>query len=224
MLCSCSGQQFKFEEPPHSPESLATSDFLASALSSRTSDWDSKFEDIQVDEAESTLKEALSLNYEEARALLGRLEFHRGNFEAALQVFQVIEIRNLTPGMAKAIVERTRQRKPRTKGNDVVLPSVMSMHSVSLLIEAILLKARSLGELGRYIALPNGMPEDIGEDCKLPDMFHKAPELLPILWTKAGYLDEATAYCWALIKPWNMEPDRFTAIQKSLARTCNNSW
>nr|XP_028962669.1 protein NPGR1-like [Malus domestica] len=64
------------------------------------------------------------------------------------------------------------------------------------------------------------MPVDIGEDCKLPDMFHKAPELLPILWTKAGYLDEAiTAYCWALIKPWNIEPDRFTAIQKSLART-----
>ncbi|KAM2593144.1 hypothetical protein TB1_042338 [Malus domestica] len=64
------------------------------------------------------------------------------------------------------------------------------------------------------------MPEDIGEDCKLPDMFHKTLELLPILWTKAGYLDEAiTAYRWALIKPWNMEPDRLAAIQKSLART-----
>ncbi|KAB2629182.1 tetratricopeptide repeat protein 7A-like [Pyrus ussuriensis x Pyrus communis] len=154
MLYSCSGEQFKFEGPPHSPESLAMRDFSASALSSRTGDWDSKFEDIQVDEAESTLREALSLNYEEARALLGRLEFQRGNFEAALQVFQGIEIRNLTPGMAKAIVERTRQRKPRTKGNNVVLPSVMSMHSVSLLIEAILLKARSLGELGRYIGMP----------------------------------------------------------------------
>lgn len=67
MLCSCSGEKFKFEEAvTQSPESLATRDFSASALSSRTGtvDWESKLEDAQVDEAESTLKEALSLNYE----------------------------------------------------------------------------------------------------------------------------------------------------------------
>ncbi|PQP93439.1 protein NPGR1 [Prunus yedoensis var. nudiflora] len=236
MLCACSGEQFKFEEPepPHSPESLATRDFSASGLSSRTGDWESKFEDIQVDEAESTLKEALSLNYEEARALLGRLEFQRGNFDAALQVFQGIDIRSLTPRMAKAIVERIRQKKPRPKG-DHVLPNVMSMHSVSLLIEAILLKARSLGELGKFIeaakeckvildtvesALPNGMLDDICEDCKLQDMFHKALELLPSLWIKAGYLDEAiTAYRRALVKPWNLEPKRLADVQKNLACT-----
>lgn len=236
MLCACSGEQFKFEEPepPHSPESLATRDFSASGLSSRTGDWESKFEDVQVDEAESTLKEALSLNYEEARALLGRLEFQRGNFDAALQVFQGIDIRSLTPRMAKAIVERIRQKKPRPKG-DHVLPSVMSMHSVSLLIEAILLKAISLGELGRFIeaakeckvildtvesALPNGMLDDICEDCKLQDMFHRALELLPSLWTKAGYLDEAiTAYRRALVKPWNLEPKRLADVQKNLACT-----
>lgn len=64
-MCSCSGEQFKFEDAPQSPESLATRDFSASGFSSRaTGDWDSKVEDIQVDEAESTLKEALSLNYE----------------------------------------------------------------------------------------------------------------------------------------------------------------
>lgn len=67
MLCACSGEQFKLEEPvPQSPESLATRDFSASGISSRTgtADWESKLEDAQVDEAESTLKEALSLNYE----------------------------------------------------------------------------------------------------------------------------------------------------------------
>lgn len=65
MLCACSGEQFKFEEPPRSPaESLATRDFSASGLSSRTGEWESKLEDDQVDEAESTLREALSLNYE----------------------------------------------------------------------------------------------------------------------------------------------------------------
>ncbi|EEF52281.1 calmodulin binding protein, putative [Ricinus communis] len=233
MLCACSGEQFKFEEAPQSPESLATRDFSASGLSSRTTgDWESRLEDIQVDEAESTLKEALSLNYEEARALLGRLEYQRGNFDAALQVFQGIDIRSLTPKMIRAIIERTRQRKPRARG-DIAVSSAMSMHSVSLLVEAILLKAKSLDELGHYgeaakecriildiveSALPNGMPEGIGEDCKLEEMFHKALELLPILWIKAGLLDEAiTAYRRALIKPWNLGPERLAGVQKDLA-------
>ncbi|KAK2660132.1 hypothetical protein Ddye_006665 [Dipteronia dyeriana] len=239
MLCACSGEQFKFEDAPQSPESLATRDFSASGFSSRTTgDWDSKVEDMQVDEAESTLKEALSLNYEEARALLGRLEYQRGNFEAALQVFQGIDIRSLTPRMTQAIVERTRPpRKPRSKGDkgDIVSASVMSLHSVSLLIEAILLKAKSLEELDHFkeaakecktildiveSALLDGMPESIGEDCKLQDMFHKALELLPHLSIKAGFLDEAIiAYRRALVKPWNLDAQKLASVQKDLAAT-----
>ncbi|KAL0352157.1 UNVERIFIED_CONTAM: protein NPGR1 [Sesamum calycinum] len=224
MLCACSGEQFKLEEAvPQSPESLATRDFSASGLSSRTGtvDWESKLEDAQVDEAESTLKEALSLNYEEARALLGRLEYQRGNFDAALQVFQGIDIRLLSPRMSKAIAERTRPRKLRSKDRNV-LAGVMSLHSVSLLLEAILLKAKSLAELGRVkeaareckiildtveSALPNGIYREINEDSKLLEMFHRALELLPKLWLQAGSLDEAiAAYRRALLKPWNLDP------------------
>ncbi|KAI3465257.1 hypothetical protein Pfo_021920 [Paulownia fortunei] len=237
MLCACSGEQFKLEEPvPQSPESLATRDFSASGLSSRTGtvDWESKLEDAQVDEAESTLKEALSLNYEEARALLGRLEYQRGNFDAALQVFQGIDIRILSPRMSKAIAERTRPRKLRSRGRSV-LAGVMSLHSVSLLLEAILLKAKSLAELGRVkdaareckiildtveSALPNGIYREINEDSKLLEMFHRALELLPKLWLQAGSLDEAiAAYRRALLKPWNLDPQRLAKVQKSLAAT-----
>lgn len=88
MLCACSGEQFRFEDQPGSPESLATRDFSASGLSSSTrtrggADWDSKLEESQVDEAESTLKEALSLNYEVAFFLPKRNETHRfvSNFD-----------------------------------------------------------------------------------------------------------------------------------------------
>ncbi|CAN4122557.1 unnamed protein product [Withania somnifera] len=237
MLCACSGEQFKFDEPPpESPESLATRDFSASGISSRTGtvDWDSKLDDAQVDEVESTLKEALSLNYEEARALLGRLEYQRGNFDAALQVFQGIDIRTLSSRMSKAIAERTRPLKPRSKG-DTVPAGVMSLHSVSLLLEAILLKAKSLEELSRIkdaakeckmildvvdSALPNGIPDGISEDCKLLEMFHKALELLPKLWIQAGSLAEAVlAYRRALIKPWSLDPQRLAYIQKDLAAT-----
>ncbi|GAU27338.1 hypothetical protein TSUD_05630 [Trifolium subterraneum] len=150
MLCACSGEQYKFEEAaPQSPDSLATRDFSASGLSSRTGDWDSKLNDNQVEDVETTLKEALSLNYEEARALLGRLEYHKGNFDAALQVIQGIDIDSLTPRMIRAISERNKLRKSRSKAV-TVLPNLMSMHSVSLLIEAILLKAKSLEELERH--------------------------------------------------------------------------
>ncbi|XP_044475264.1 protein NPGR1-like [Mangifera indica] len=238
MLCACSGEQFKFEDAPQSPESLATRDFSASGFSSRaTGDWDSKVEDIQVDEAESTLKEALSLNYEEARALLGRLEYQRGNFDAALQVFQGIDIRSLIPKMTRAIIERTRSQNPRSKSDkgDLVPPGVMSMHSVSLLLEAILLKAKSLEELEHCkeaakeckiildiveSALPKGMPKDIGDNCKLQEIFHKALELLPHLWIKAGFLEEAIiAYRRALVKPWNLDDQKLASVQKDLAAT-----
>jgi len=69
-------------------------------------------------------------------------------------------------------------------------------------------------------ALPNGMPEGIGEACKLQEMFHRALELLPNLWIKAGLPDEAvTAYRRALVKPWNLEPRRLACVQKDLATT-----
>ncbi|XP_009109801.1 protein NPGR1 [Brassica rapa] len=243
MLCACSGEQFRFDDQPGSPESLATRDFSASGLSSSTrtrggADWDSKLEESQVDEAESTLKEALSLNYEEARALLGRLEYQRGNFDAALQVFKGIDIKVLTPRITKAILDRTRpcNKPPRSRASAVTLPppSSMSMHSVSLLLEAILLKARSLEELGSCkeaaeecklildmveSALPSGMPRvGISGFDKLQEVFHKALELLPLLWTKAGDFHETVAsYRRALSRPWNLDPQRLAVTQKSLA-------
>ncbi|KAG1366925.1 protein NPGR1 [Cocos nucifera] len=234
MLCTCSGQQFQFEENemPQSPESLATRDFSVSGLSSKTGDWDSKFDDSQVDDVESTLKETLSLNYEEARALLGRLEYQRGNFDAALQVFQGIDVRGLRPRMIKAIAERTQHRKSRPKGENVQV-NVMSMHSVSLLLEAILLKSKSLEQLGRHkdaalecknildiveSAWPYGMPEGVRGESKLKEMFHKALELLPKLWKQAGFLEEAiSAYRRALVRPWSLDLKRWASLQKDLA-------
>ncbi|KAL6995350.1 hypothetical protein U1Q18_005488 [Sarracenia purpurea var. burkii] len=67
-------------------------------------------------------------------------------------------------------------------------------------------------------ALPNGTPQGIEEDCKLQEMFHKALELLPKLWIHAGFLDDAiTAYRQALVKPWNLDPQRLATVQKDLA-------
>lgn len=67
-------------------------------------------------------------------------------------------------------------------------------------------------------ALPSGMPDETSVVCKLQDIFHKALELLPLLWTKAGNLLETiVSYRRALFRPWNLDPHRLAATQKSLA-------
>lgn len=69
-------------------------------------------------------------------------------------------------------------------------------------------------------ALPNGMLQKISEHSKLQEMFHKALELLPQLWIKAGSVSEAIiAYRRALVKPWNLEPQKLASVQKNLAVT-----
>lgn len=240
MLCTCSGDQSKFEEMPRSPESLATRDFSASASCSRTGNRETTPDDSQVNEVESDLRETLSLNYEEARALLGRLEYQRGNFDAALQVLQGIDIRSLKPRMTTAITEsakpRVSPRSSRRKTSQVNGMVVhMSMHSVSLLLEAILLKAKSLESLGRVTdaaeecrtiidivesAWPSGVPEGTSEECKLIDMFHSALEYLPNLWMRSGCFEEAIiAYRRALGRPWNLDSQRSANLQKDLAVT-----
>ncbi|XP_057862240.2 protein NPGR1 [Cryptomeria japonica] len=231
MLCNCSREQFKFEEMSQSPESLATRDFSASAISSsRTGDADFRFDEGGIEEAESSLREALSLNYEEARALLGRLEYQRGNVEAALQVFEGIDMNRITSKMRQAISERVQSRKIRSRNGS---NHTMSMHAVSLLLESILLKAKSLQELGlakeaaqecKIIletvepALPYGLPEASEVDLKVKENVSKAAELLPELWKQAGMFHEAiAAYRRALFNPWCLDSERSARIQKEFA-------
>ncbi|KAJ4767403.1 Tetratricopeptide repeat protein [Rhynchospora pubera] len=236
MLCKCSGEQFKLEEMPRSPESLATRDYSANASSSRVGDFDSKFDDDQVDDVESALRDTISLNYEEARALLGRLEYEKGNYEAALHVLQGIDLSALKPKMVKSISANFTPTKGRSKGEKLKLPvNLMSVHSVTLLLEAILLKSKSLEGLGRFrdAALecnnlieivesvwPHGVPEGVADESKLLDLVHKALVCLPKLWIQIGCLDEAvSAYRHTLVKSWNLTPTTCASLQKEFAVT-----
>lgn len=78
--------------------------------------------------------------------MLGRMEYSRGNVEAALRVFYGIDMITVVPRLKHSIAGRAEGRRPRPHG-DLVKP--MSMHAVSLLFEAILLKAKSLAHLGK---------------------------------------------------------------------------
>lgn len=89
----------------------------------------------------------MAFSSQEARALLGRLEYQKGNIEAALHVFEGIDVAAVIPKMKISISRRCESNR-RSSQSDSVPP--MSMHAVSLLLEAVLLKAKSLQTLGRF--------------------------------------------------------------------------
>ncbi|KAE8685343.1 putative suppression of tumorigenicity [Hibiscus syriacus] len=183
-----------------------------------------------IEEVELSLRESSSLNYEEARALHGRIEYQKGNIEAALHEFGGINIAAITPKMKLTLSRRVEQRKRRS--HDHASPQ-MSIHAVSLLLEAIFLKAKSLQHLQRFreaaqtsevildiveSSIPQGLPENFGADCKLNETLNKAVELLPELWKCSDSPREAIlSYRRALLYQWNLDVEATARIQKQFA-------
>ncbi|KAK3017540.1 hypothetical protein RJ639_007412 [Escallonia herrerae] len=230
MRCIFSGEQFRAEEIIPSSESLATRDYSASGYSSRPGEPDPKLDTSNIEEAESSLRESGFLNYEEARALLGRLEYQKGNIEAALHVFEGIDIAAVIPKIRSSIARRS--ELPRRHSQSDAAP-LMSMHAVNLLFEAIFLKAKSLQARGRFeeaaqsckvildtveSALPDGLPVNFSSDCKLQDTLNKSVELLPELWKLAWAPQETIlSYRRALLYHWNLDMETRTKVEKEFA-------
>ncbi|KAL6971261.1 hypothetical protein U1Q18_030941 [Sarracenia purpurea var. burkii] len=230
MKCICSGEQLRADEIIPSSESLATRDYSASGYSSRAGEADTKVDTSNIEEAESSLRESGFLNYEEARALLGRLEYQKGNVEAALHVFEGIDIAAVTSRINISIARRS--EPPRRHSQSDASPP-MSMHAVSLLFEAIFLKAKSLQVLGRFkeaaqsckiildtveSALPEGLPGNFAADCKLQETLNRAVELLPELWKLAWAPQETIlSYRCALLYHWNLDVETTAKIEKEFA-------
>ncbi|KAL7260127.1 hypothetical protein ACSBR1_005898 [Camellia fascicularis] len=197
-------------------------------LCMKTTQVEAKLDQGNIHEAESSLREGLSLNFEEARALLGRLEYQRGNVEGALRVFDGIDL--------QAAIQRLQplaQRQPSKKGRlRTDSTHTISQHAASLVLEAIYLKAKSLQKLGRVTEAAHecksvldavekifyhGIP-DVLVDNKLQETVSHAVELLPELWKQAGCDHEAmSAYRRALRSQWNLENDCCARIQKGFA-------
>ncbi|KAK8326875.1 hypothetical protein V6Z12_A11G146700 [Gossypium hirsutum] len=231
MKCLCTGEQLrKVDKMIPSSESLAAKDYSLSGYSSKVGVPEKKPDTRNIEEAELSLRESSSLNYEEARALLGRIEYQKGNIEAALHVFDGIDIAAISPKMKLTLSKRVDRRKRRSHD---YAPPPMSIHAVSLLLEAIFLKAKSLQHLQRFreaaqsctvildiveSSLPEGLPENFGADCKLQETLIKAVELLPELWKFGDSPHEAIlSYRRALLHQWNLDAETTARIQKQFA-------
>lgn len=230
MNCLRSSEQILMDEMVPSPKSLATKDYTSSVHSSRVGVAGQKPDTGNIEEAESSLRESGCLNYEEARALLGRYEYQKGNIEAALHVFEGIDIALVAPKLKLALAERVKTQKRRSQSFST---PPLSTHAASLLLEAVFLKAKSLQALQRYkeaaqsctvlldileSSLPAGLPETFATDCKLQDTLNKAVELLPELCKLADAPREAImSYRRALLHQWNLDIQTTARIQKDFA-------
>ncbi|KHG28092.1 Tetratricopeptide repeat protein 7A [Gossypium arboreum] len=231
MKCLCAGEKLiKVEQMIPPSESLAVEDHSLCGHSSKFSNGENKPDTGNIEEAELSLRESSSLNYEEARALLGRIEYQKGNIEAALHVFEGIDIAAIIPKMKLSLTRKVERRKRQSHD---YAPPPMSVHTISLLLEAIFLKAQSLQHLQRFreaaqtckvildvieSSLPDGLPENFGADCKLQETLNKAVELLPELWKLSDSPFEAIlSYRWALLHIWNLDVETTARIQKCFA-------
>ncbi|XP_027351911.1 protein NPGR2-like isoform X2 [Abrus precatorius] len=231
MKCMCTGEPLRGDdEAVPSLDSLAIKDFYSSTASG------SFGQDGQVErgpdsgnigEAESSLQESGILNNEEASALLGRYEYQEGNIEAALRVYEKINIGAVTPKIKNSLAKSRERRKKHSRRNAT---PPMSIHTAGLLLEAFLLKAKCLQILGRFkeaaqtckvildiveSSLPEGFPQNLGDECKLQEILNKAVELLPELWKLADSPREVIlSYRRALLHQWNLDAETVAKIQK----------
>jgi len=86
---------------------------------------------------------------QEARALLGKLEYQRGNVEGALRVFDGIDLQAAIQRLQSSFSEKTPVKKGRAHTESVSV----SQHAASLVFEAIYLKAKSLQKLGKFTGI-----------------------------------------------------------------------
>ncbi|GJX69581.1 NPGR2-like protein [Tanacetum coccineum] len=209
-----------------SSDRQVTTYFSAANYSRAISGNDHKAEASNIEEAESSLQENVSLNSEEARAVLGRYEYQKGNIDVALRVYEGIDIAAATTKLKISLSEIA---YPQRHSHFYAAPP-FSLNTVGLLLETAYLKSRTLQHFGRYkeaaescivildvieSSLPKGLPETLDTDHKLQETLSNAVEFLPYLFQLANLPQEANfSFKRALLHDWNLNKETIAKIQK----------
>lgn len=93
----------------------------------------------------------MTINYfQEARALLGKLEYKRGNIQSALRVFEGIDLQAAIQRLQQSLDEKQGGSKRGRTRESVSGGSQNAPHQSNLVLEAVYLKAKSLQKLGKF--------------------------------------------------------------------------
>ncbi|KAK7360593.1 hypothetical protein VNO77_02600 [Canavalia gladiata] len=210
-------------------ERVTVREFCANGSCMQATEIEAKLDEGNIQDAEDALREGLSLNSEDARALLGKLEYQRGNVEGALRVFDGIDLQAAIQRLQSSLSEKAPAKKGSTRAEST---SSGSQQAASLVLEAIYLKSKSLQKLGKFTEAANECKQildavekifsqgiaDTQVDNKLQEIVSHAVELLPELWKQAVCYNEAlSAYRQALLSQWNLDNDCCARIQKAFA-------
>ncbi|KAK6259384.1 hypothetical protein SCA6_013858 [Theobroma cacao] len=151
------------EDDSQSQELATVRELCANGVCMRTTDVEAKLDEGNIHEAESSLREGLSLNFEEARALLGRLEYQRGNVEGALRVFDGIDLQAAIQRLQPSVNENSNSSSFSSYSSSISShkrgranrdsQTAVSQHAASLVLEGVYLKAKSLQKLGRFTGI-----------------------------------------------------------------------
>uniref|UniRef100_A0ACD5WVZ3 Uncharacterized protein n=1 Tax=Avena sativa TaxID=4498 RepID=A0ACD5WVZ3_AVESA len=212
MQCLCSGEQAN----------------MVHELAPSNGEIELQAKNAALQEAELSLQEGGSPKYEEARALLAKVEveYQRGHVEEALHMLNDIDMPALIPDVKISIT-----RLARAHPHPGYPP--MSLHAVNIIMETIFLKTRALRDLGEFkeaaqvcstildvveSALPEGLPANFGDGCNLNATICSAVELLPELWKSGDFPSEAlSSYRRALLRNWNLGAKTIGRMQKEFA-------
>ncbi|KAL5718709.1 hypothetical protein ACHQM5_011586 [Ranunculus cassubicifolius] len=219
--------------PPYEEESLVVvngRDYSSSRLSSSRGGSSSRVSS-RVGGSERWMNDdAESMNIEVAKAMVGSLEYYKGNIDTALHILEGIDVAAVTPKIRFCISSTINRHKRRFKRDAI---PVMPINDASLLVEAIYLKAKSLQTLGRHkeaaesckvildvfeSALPEGVPSNFSTNHKLQEILTKSVKLLPELWKLADFpQDSILSYRRALLHQWNLDAKTIAKIQKEFS-------
>ncbi|CAM8986460.1 unnamed protein product [Rhodiola kirilowii] len=223
-------EEAKTEEMTDTEPMPASREICINGVCIKTAEVEAKLDEGNIQEAESCIRQGLTLNSYEARLLLGRLEYSRGNVEAALRVLEGIDTQSAVQKLQVSTSETlSSSRRGRSRSE---VPQMVSQPAVCLVLEAVYLKAKALQKLGRIEeaaaecknvldAVESIFLHGVAEmqvDSRLQETVSQAVELYPELWKQVGSYQEAIgAYRRALLSQWNISNECCARIQKKFA-------
>ncbi|EFJ36031.1 hypothetical protein SELMODRAFT_404439 [Selaginella moellendorffii] len=202
------------------------------------SDSDVKIDDSTIRAVETSLREALTLNNEEARALLGRIEFQKEDFQSALHILEGIQVDNIFPRVKFLVPAKNKHKRGKIRSEIVKhqrrsdVPQPLTLQSAILLLEGVYLKVMSLEHLGRSsdaaevcnflvesfdATFPHGLPDHLA-GTKIQEFYNKVLEFLPEFFKREGhYADAVVSYRKALRSHWEPGSKTLCSLQLGLA-------